>query len=181
MFAEKRVSSHMSAILHGDRLPQTRLRRTPCGGSGVFKAAGLLDERVDEVAATARRMSAIRMPVTLASAVLTGVMFNAFVGAAWGGLYLALEAATVITSAPSAAGRAMSPGRRIAYLSAVFGQGLAWCALAVLFWTQPEGPYRLAAMTMLAGVLVHAQGFSYRSPPTLILIGAPPSILWLVL
>src|SRR5436190_17445254 len=138
MFAEK-GSLHIcrpSCIATGSR--KTRLRRTPGGGKGiwVFTAAGLLDERVDQVAATARRLSAIRMIVTLASAGLTGVMFNGFVGAAWAGLYLVLEAATVITSAPAAAGMALSPGRRIAYLSAVFGQGLAWCSLAVLFWAE---------------------------------------------
>src|SRR5204863_386438 len=121
-------------------------------GRGVFaNVAGLFDERVDMVAATARAMSAIRVTVTLAAAVLTGLLVDWRLGAAWAAIYLILETLTQISSAPLAQGGVLGARRRLGYLASVTGQGLAWCGLAAVYWSIPEGPFRLAAMTLLAG------------------------------
>ena len=78
-------------------------------------------------------------------------------------------------------GRPLTQGARRAYAATMFVSSVAWCSLAALYWSIDKEAFRLAAMAILAGMMVHAQGFSFRSPAALAALGALPATLWFVL
>lgn len=141
----------------------------------------LLDERVDAVAATARQTFAVRLPIAIGVAVLNAVIYDVALGLTWGVAYGVGEALTRLESRPVSRGESMSVAGRARYLASIFLQGLTWSSLALIYWSVDKEAFRLGAMAVLAGLLVHAQGFSFRAPGTLILLGLPPAILWFVL
>ena len=147
----------------------------------IARAWSLLDERLDAVAATARQVFAVRMAVGCGVALLTGFIFGAAWGGAWFAAFAAAEVCTRIVTRPVGGRLAMNRRQRIVYVGATFASSLVWSALAFLYWTAGEEAYRLGAMAILGGILVHAQGFSFRSPPALAVLGAVPAMLWFAL
>jgi signal transduction histidine kinase/ActR/RegA family two-component response regulator len=147
----------------------------------IAKAWSLLDERLDAVAATARQVFVVRMIVGCGAALLTASIYGPAWGAAWSAAFAFVEACTRTVTRRVGRGEAMSQRQRLGYLASMFGTSLVWSSLAVLYWVEAGEPYRLAAMAVLAGLMVHAQGFSFRSPPALAALGAVPAILWFAL
>jgi signal transduction histidine kinase/CheY-like chemotaxis protein len=147
----------------------------------LVKAWSLLDERLDAVAATARQVFFVRVAVGCGTALLTAFLFGPLAGAAWFAAYAAPEACIYLASRPVLRGQAMSRRQRGLYLAATFASSLGWSGLAVLYWTSDIEPYRLGAMAILAGVMIHAQGFTFRSPPALAALVTAPGLLWFAL
>jgi signal transduction histidine kinase/ActR/RegA family two-component response regulator len=141
----------------------------------------LLDERLDAVAVTARRVFAVRMVVGAGAALLTGWLFGALTAAVWFAAFLAAECLTRVSTRPLNAGAAMTRRQRAAYVVSMVASSAVWSGLAVLYWSTGVEPYRLAAMAVLAGLMVHAQGFSFRSPAALAALGLTPAIMWFLL
>jgi two-component system, sensor histidine kinase len=147
----------------------------------IAKAWSLLDERLDAVAATARQVFAVRMVVGCGAAILIGFIYGPAVGAGWFAAFAMVEGWTRRATRAIGRGEAMTGRQRRAYVVAMFATSLVWSCLAILCWNQDQEPFRLAAMAVLAGLMVHAQGFSFRSPPALAALGAAPAVLWFVL
>lgn len=144
-------------------------------------ARNLLDDRLDVVAATARQILLVRMLVGLGAALLTGYLFGADRAIAWYMVFLACETWTRLCTLPLNRGAPMSARRRLGYLGGMFGSSLVWSGLAVLYWSSGVEAFRLAAMAILAGLMVHAQGFSFRSPLALAALGVGPAAVWFTL
>jgi len=147
----------------------------------IARASRLLDERLDAVAATARQIFAVRIAVASVAAALTAYLFGLLTTAAWLGAFLLCEIWTRRSTRPLNASQALSQRQRLGYVGSMFGASLCWCSLSVLYWSTGEEPIRLAGMAVLAGLMVHAQGFSFRSPVALAALGAAPAALWFVL
>jgi signal transduction histidine kinase/ActR/RegA family two-component response regulator len=147
----------------------------------IAKAWSLLDERLDAVAATARQVFAVRMAVGCGAAVLTGSIYGPLVALTWFAAFVAVEAWTRFVTRPIDRAAAMSRRQRLGYMCSMLATSAAWSVLAVLFWAQDQEPFRLAAMAILAGLMVHAQGFSFRSPAALTALGSVPAMLWFAL
>jgi signal transduction histidine kinase/ActR/RegA family two-component response regulator len=147
----------------------------------IAKAWRLLDERLDTVAATSRHVFAVRMVVGCGAALFTGLIYGAAWGVGWLAAFALVEGCTRRITRPIGRGEPMSRRQRQAYVISMFATSLVWSSLAVLYWVEDLEPYRLAAMAILAGLMVHAQGFSFRSPPALAALGAAPAMLWFVL
>lgn len=145
------------------------------------KLRGLLDERLDAVAASARHMFFVRLAIGVCTALLTAYVYDGAVGAAWLAAFIVVETFTRAVTNVVAEGAPMRRRRRAGYLLAMQASSLLWCSLAVLYWTDGQEAFRLAAMAILAGIMVHAQGFSFRSPAALAAMGVAPAILWFVL
>ena len=151
-------------------------------GATVFgKLKRLVDERLDAVAATSRHMFFVRLCIGAGTTVLTAYAYDVRVGATWLAAFLATELFNRLVTNPIVAGTPLSALRRLAYVGGMAASSLLWCALAVLYWMDGQEPFRLAAMAVLAGILVHAQGFSFRSPAALAAMGVAPATLWFVL
>jgi signal transduction histidine kinase/AmiR/NasT family two-component response regulator len=147
----------------------------------MAKAWSLLDERLDAVAATARQVFLVRLAVGCGTALITAYLLGPAIGAVWFVAFAAPEAATFLITRPIMRGEAMSRRQRGVYLGATLVSSLAWSGLATLYWTSDIEPYRLGAMAILAGVMIHAQGFTFRSPPALAALVTAPGLLWFAL
>ena len=147
----------------------------------IAKAWSLLDERLDAVAATARQVFAVRLAVGCGAAVLTAVFFGPFIGAGWFAAFAAAEAGNYYVTRPIVRGWAMTLRQRAGYMASTFASSLTWSALAILYWNLDEEPFRLGALVILAGVMIHAQGFTFRSPPALVALVTTPAVLWFAL
>jgi signal transduction histidine kinase/ActR/RegA family two-component response regulator len=147
----------------------------------IAKALSLLDERLDAVAATARQIFAVRIAVGLGAAALTGWLFGPVVAQVWLAAFLAAETLTRLTTRALNRGAPMRRRARAVYVASMAISSLIWCGLAVLYWRAGGEAFRLAAMAVLAGLMVHAQGFSFRSPAALGALGAAPAVAWFAL
>ena len=147
----------------------------------IARARSLLDERLDAVAATARQVFGVRVVLGCGVAALTGAIYGPAAGVAWFVAFASLEAATRRLTSPIARGLPLTRKRRGAYLAAMFATSLVWSGLGVLYWFDGQEAFRLATMAIFAGIMVHAQGFAFRSPPALAAVGLPPAILWFLL
>ena len=147
----------------------------------IARPWSLLDERLDAVAATARQVFAVRIVVGCVAGLLTAFIHGPAWGAVWFAAFATAEAWTHVLTRPVVADRPMSRRQRAGYLASTFASSLVWSALAVLYWTAGEEPFRLAAMAILGGMMIHAQGFSFRSPQALVALGTAPGVLWFVL
>jgi signal transduction histidine kinase/ActR/RegA family two-component response regulator len=147
----------------------------------ITKAKSLLDERLDAVAATARQIFVVRILVGCGAAALTGYIYGQGVALLWFAAFLFTEAWTRRATRAVGFGRPMSRRARAAYVGSMLASSTSWCALASLYWFEGQEAFRLAAMAILAGMMVHAQGFSFRSPTALAALGSLPAALWFVL
>jgi signal transduction histidine kinase/CheY-like chemotaxis protein len=147
----------------------------------ISRAKSLLDERLDAVGATARDTLRARLAIACGVVVLTLAVIGPAVAAAWGTAFGLAELANRLALRPLATGAPLSRRRRAAYLTGMAFNGLTWSSAAAIYWLTGETPFRLTAMAILAGQLVHAQSFAFRSPAALAVLALPPAALWLIL
>ncbi|WP_296599292.1 ATP-binding protein [Phenylobacterium sp.] len=147
----------------------------------MAKAWSLLDERLDAVASAARQVFAVRMFAGCVAATLTAYLYGPVWGGGWLAAFAVAESCTRWFTRPIGRGQPLSRRQRLAYLCSMFATSSVWASLAVLYWAEAQEPFRLAAMAILAGMMIHAQGFSFRSPAALAALGLTPAALWFVL
>ena len=137
----------------------------------------LLDERLDAVALTARQVLGVRVAVGTAAAALVAYVLGPMFAGLWYAAFAACTLLETLSTAPLVVGEPMTKTHR--FWNAVFScaAGLTWCGVALGFWTTGIEPYRLAAMAVLTGLLIHAQTISFRSPISLAVVGVPPAVL----
>ncbi|MEW5684544.1 MAG: ATP-binding protein [Pseudomonadota bacterium] len=145
------------------------------------KRSSLLDERLEVVAVTAVEVFVVRMLMGVGVAVLAGFVVDPVFAAAWYGAFMLAEVGVRVLTRPVRRGGTMSLRHRALYVACMFLSSLTWCALGVTLWFTGEEAYRMAAMAVMAGLLIHAQGFSFRSPAALAAMATAPAILWFTL
>ena len=113
-----------------------------------------LDDRLDTVAAVARKTFWAR--VIIASLCLPLLVLNLGLPttACWAAAFAAGEVWTWVACRPAAASRPATRAERLSYLGSNFMTGLAWTALAALYWSTGEEALRLVAMVIPAAVLI---------------------------
>jgi signal transduction histidine kinase/CheY-like chemotaxis protein len=141
----------------------------------------LLDERLDVVAVTAWEVLAIRIAIGIGAALLTRPLFGDNWAAGWFAAFGATEGATRLVSRAAFRSEALTGRERLLYVLCMLLGSLTWSALAVRCWISGLEPLRITAMMVLAGLLIHAQGFSFRTPAALAAMGGPPAILMVLL
>jgi signal transduction histidine kinase/CheY-like chemotaxis protein len=141
----------------------------------------LLDERLDVVAVTAWEVLAIRIVIGVGAALLMRLVFGDVWAAGWFAAWGATEGATRMVSRSAFRGGSMSSPERVLYVICLFLGSVTWSALAARCWMSGLEPLRIAGMVVLAGLLIHAQGFSFRTPAALAAMGGPPAALMFLL
>ncbi|MBL8771659.1 MAG: response regulator [Phenylobacterium sp.] len=121
------------------------------------------------------------MAMGAGAAALTAWLFGLTTASFWLAGFLAAELITRVATRPLNVGAALSRRDRAVYALSMVASSSVWSTLAVLYWSTGIEPYRLAAMAVLAGLMVHAQGFSFRSPVALGALGLVPAVLWFLL
>ena len=141
----------------------------------------LLDEQLDVVAAESRRTLAARLVVALVTSILVALNRGLPTGAAWFALVCAGEAWTWPASAAPAAGRPNTDLQRLSYVGTMVLGVATWSGLALMYWSAGQEPLRLAAVGVLAGMMIHAQCFAFRSKLALAILGGVPAVLLMAL
>jgi signal transduction histidine kinase/ActR/RegA family two-component response regulator len=145
------------------------------------KRWSVLDDRLDKVARTSWLVVTVRILTGMGASLLAIHAFGFAWGAAWFVAFAVTETGARLTSRPAWNGGSLTRAGRLAYLLWMTAAGLTWCAMALRGWASGEEAYRLTAVAVLLTVLVHAQGFSFRTPVAFFALGGPAIILWLVL
>ncbi|MFN4175862.1 ATP-binding protein [Phenylobacterium sp.] len=141
----------------------------------------LLDERLDMVARTSWDVLVVRILIGLGAAGLSAYVLDPVFGAFWLAAFAVTEGGTRFASRRAARGGRLTPAARAAYLAWMFAAALTWCALAVRCWTTGDEALRLTGMAILVTMLIHAAGFSFRTPAALAALGGPALLLWILL
>ena len=141
----------------------------------------LLDEQLDVVAAESRRTVLARLVVALVTSILIGLNRDLPTGAAWFAVVCAGEAWTWPASAAPAAGLPNSVLQRLSYVGTMLLGVATWSTVALMYWTTGQEPLRLAALGVLAGMMIHAQCFAFRSKLALAILGGVPAVLLVAL
>jgi signal transduction histidine kinase len=143
---------------------------------------GVLDARIDEIAAAGRRARGPRL--AMASLITLFLVFSLGLEIAlwWAGAVLFADAyGWTVTRLSTRPGAGAAP-RRLGYVSAVVVMVGVWTSLAVVLWLSEQPALRFAAICLTAGQLIHAQAVTFRSPtifaidaglPALALAGMP--------
>jgi signal transduction histidine kinase len=143
---------------------------------------GILDERVDEVAAASRRTRPQRL---IMAVFITGfLVFNLNLRTAllWFGAVLFADLFGLTVGRLAARWNDQPRLRRAGYVLAVVVMVSVWTSLAVVLWLSEHPALRFAAICLTAGQLIHAQAVTFRSPtvfafdaglPALALAGMP--------
>ena len=137
----------------------------------------LLDEQLDVVAAESRRTVVARLVLATITATLIGLNRDAATAAVWLAVLVAGELWTWPASAAPAAGRSNSMLQRISYVGATIVGAGVWSSAALIYWSVGQEPLRLAALGVLAGQMIHAQCFAFRSKLGLVILGGAPAAL----
>ncbi len=138
--------------------------------------ANLLDARIDAVAVTTPETMVARIVIGAICGLLLALNIGVIHGALWFAAVVASEVWTGVICRPAIAGGALSPTARAHYLVSLFASGANWTALAGMYWLTGSEPFRLAAVAVLAGILVHGQCFCFRAPAALVTLVVPPAL-----
>ncbi|MFN4175861.1 ATP-binding protein [Phenylobacterium sp.] len=141
----------------------------------------VLDERLDIVARTSWEVLAVRVAAAAIATLLSIKPFGLAWSLGWFAFFAVTEAGARFASRNALGGGALTPSARLAYFVLMSLAGLAWCGLALRGWMSGEESLRLAGVAILVTVLVHAQGFSSRTPAALLAMGLPAAALWMAL
>jgi signal transduction histidine kinase/ActR/RegA family two-component response regulator len=139
----------------------------------------LLDEQLDLVAAESRRTLVARLVLAVLTATLIGLNRDATLATIWLAAMVAGEVWSWPASTAPAAGRPNSTLQRISHVGAILHGSTVWSFAAVVYWSAGTEPLRLAAMAVLAGQMIHAQCFAFRSKLALAVLGGIPAALLL--
>ena len=141
----------------------------------------LLDEQLDVVAAESRRTVVARVLLAGVTAALIGLNRDIPSGVIWLACMVAGEAWTWPASAAPAAGLANSTLQRLSYAGTMLQGSAVWSSAALIYWLNGSEALKLAAMGVLAGQMIHAQCFAFRSKLALVVLGGIPALLLIVL
>ena len=137
----------------------------------------LLDEQLDRVAAAGRPTLLARLAVGAVIATLIALNSTLMVAAAWMAAMLFGEAWYWIASIEPAAGRPNSTSQRLSYVGTMLVGSTVWSSAALIYWNCGQPLVKAAALAVLAGQMVHAQCFAFRSKLALAILGGLPGAL----
>jgi signal transduction histidine kinase/ActR/RegA family two-component response regulator len=141
----------------------------------------LLDQGIDGATARTLPTHGLRIGVTCGVAGLVAISIGWTPASLW---VLAAASAEVCLWFTSSGGRVagrFTTGARWRYFGSILWLNLVWWALALLFWLQGGAAFQLAAFCLLVSQMIHAQAFLTRIPAMLIVVGATPAALLVLL
>ncbi len=144
-------------------------------------AADHIDTTIDTAAREGQKIAPVRIVVVLLAALLLAANIDKRSAALW--MIVGLSSEIASYSARLALGRnPASPVRmRLIYLLTAASVSLAWSGLPLLYWINHVPGFEAVSVLILTAQLVHAQAFTYRSIPLMLVVGGIPSTMLLAL
>jgi diguanylate cyclase (GGDEF)-like protein len=144
-------------------------------------AAEHIDATIDTAAREGQKIAPVRIVVVLLAALLLAANIDKRSAALW--MIVGLSSEIASYRARLALGR--NPARpvrmRLIYLLTAASVSLAWSGLPLLYWINHVPGFEAVSVLSLTAQLVHAQAFTYRSIPLVLVVGGIPSTMLLAL
>ncbi|MET0273845.1 MAG: ATP-binding protein [Phenylobacterium sp.] len=137
----------------------------------------LLDQGIDEATARTLPTHGLRIGVTCGAATLAAISVSLTAAVLWALAAASAEVCLWFSSSRGRVGGRFTTHARWRYFGSILWLNLVWWALALLFWSQGGAAFQLAAFCLLVGQMIHAQAFLTRIPAMLIVVGATPATL----
>ena len=139
----------------------------------------LIDARLDKVPRVDWEVLLVRAAIGVGAALLVAPLFGVWAALGWFCLYAAQDGATFFVTRATRRNGAMTDRQRRIYVALLFASSIIWNILTIVLWRTGEEGYRMAASAIIMANLIHAVGFSFRSPASLAAMGGVPLLLWL--
>jgi diguanylate cyclase (GGDEF)-like protein len=140
-----------------------------------------LDATIDTAAREGQKIAPVRIVVVLLAALLLAVNIDERSAALWMIVGLSSEIASYRARLALGQNPARPVRMRLIYLFTAASVSLAWSGLPLLYWINHVPGFEAVSVLILTAQLVHAQAFTYRSMPLLIIVGGIPSTMLLAL
>ena len=134
------------------------------GVNGVITLKQLIDERLDELAASAHAGGMPRIAVTLGVGLISLWLLPWPISAAWTAAALALECWSWLCTRAQFKGRPVSYGLRVNHLFNLAASTANWFVIGLLYWRTGTAEGALGAIAIWLSITAFAQGFAYQSP-----------------
>jgi signal transduction histidine kinase len=144
-------------------------------------SSGIIDERLDKVPRIDWEVLIVRAVIGAGAAAVVAPVLGLLWSVTWFVAYATQETVTFITTREVRRNNAMTPRQRKIYVGLLFCASIIWNCMSVSLWRTGQEPYRLAAGAIMIANLIHAVGFSFRSPASLAAMGLVPGTLWVAL
>ena len=135
-----------------------------------------IDRAIDQVAIDGMQMGAARFAAIFLAAGVLAVNVNVSIAATWLIPGVGLEIWERLAARKVRRGEEGSTFSRINFLSSVGAMTLNWTAAPAIFWLTGNKALQIVAITTLAGQLIHAQAFGFRSRSVLLISAGIPSV-----
>jgi diguanylate cyclase (GGDEF)-like protein len=144
-------------------------------------AAEHIDATIDTAAREGQKIAPVRIVVVLLAALLLAANIDKRSAVLW--MIVGLSSEIASYRARLALGRnPAGPVRmRLIYLLTAASVSLAWSGLPLLYWMNHVPGFEAVSVLILTAQLVHAQAFTYRSIPLVLVVGGIPSTMLLAL
>lgn len=136
---------------------------------------------LESAAIDARRTAPARIATAVVGFLLLLPQIELRALAAWTVAVTACEVWTIWAARDFAPGRPASRGGRTQYLVSCLATTWVWNLAPVILWASGDPGLRIIAVVILAGFLIHAQGFAYRSWSVLLINGGSSALNLLLL
>jgi len=140
-----------------------------------------IDATIDTAAREGQKIAPVRIVVVLLAALLLATNIGERPAALW--MIFALSSEIASYHVRLALGR--SPARpvrmRFVYLLTAASVSLAWSGMPLLYWINHVPGFEAVSVLILTSQLIHAQAFTYRSIPLLLVVGGIPAAMLLTL
>jgi signal transduction histidine kinase len=140
-----------------------------------------LDDLSDMIRMGSRKTANFRHVMAILTACLIGLNVGVIYAAVWALAYVAGEGLTILSVAALMAQAQPSVGRQLAALTGMLWATLVWLSASVFYWRTGDAALRLTAVVALAGQLLHAQSFAFRSKAALAVVGGLPAMTLIAL
>jgi diguanylate cyclase (GGDEF)-like protein len=140
-----------------------------------------LDATIDTAAREGQKIAPVRIVVVLLAALLLAVNTDERSAALWMIVGLSSEIASYRARLALGQNSTRPVRMRLFYLFTAASVSLAWSGLPLLYWINHVPGFEAVSVLILTAQLVHAQAFTYRSIPLLIVVGGIPSTMLLAL
>ncbi|MEG3166162.1 GGDEF domain-containing protein [Sphingomonas sp. PB2P19] len=145
----------------------------------------LIAEHIDATIDTAAREGQKIAPVRIVVVLLAAVLLAANIDERWAALWMIVGLSSEIASYRARLVLGRNPARpvrmRLIYLLTAASVSLAWSGMPLLYWINHVPGFEAVSVLILTAQLIHAQAFTYRSVPLLLIVGGIPSAMLLTL
>ena len=136
----------------------------PVGVNGVITLKQLIDERLDELAASAHAGGPARIAVTLGVGLISLWLLPWTVAATWTTAAMGVELWSWFATRPQFKRRPTSLAQRINHLCDLSVSTTNWFLIGLLYWRTGTAEGAVGAVAIWLSIIAFAQGFAYQSP-----------------